>query len=201
MEFVNLEQIKRFAEKGKGGIDRIYLHWTAGRYDQIFADYHINIVGDGNICISTRDFTIKKAHTWRRNSRAIGICLCCAYHATTNNMGDYPPTTKQIESMSKVVATLSEALNLPISAETVMTHAEAADLDDYGPSTTCERWDLWFLSDSADGQIKNGGDVIREKAIWYQQQGAVKMMWVLTLTYRIFASLFIAAVIFSVING
>ena len=45
----------------------------------------------------------------------------------------------------------------------VMTHAEAADLDDYGPATTFERWDLWKLA-SADGTLQDGGALIRSKA-------------------------------------
>ena len=44
-----------------------------------------------------------------------------------------------------------------------MTHAEAADLDDYGPATTFERWDLWKLA-SADGTLQDGGALIRSKA-------------------------------------
>ena len=79
-----------------------------------------------------------------------------------------PPTELQIDSMAKVVAVLCEELGLEINADTVMTHAEAADLDDYGPATTFERWDLWKLLDvPGDGELKPGGDVIRGKAIWW----------------------------------
>ena len=171
MENVILQDLKSIARSARGYIDHIYLHWTAGRYHQTFADYHINITGDGGIVISTTDLTEKKAHTWRRNGRAVGITLCCAYNASPNAMGDYPPTEAQIEVMSQVVAILASEMNLSISADVVMTHAEAADLDSYGPATTCERWDLWHLPDSADGQIKPGGEVIRGKANWYLQAG------------------------------
>ena len=34
--------------QGQGRISSIYLHWTAGRYGQLFADYHFNIDGDGS---------------------------------------------------------------------------------------------------------------------------------------------------------
>ena len=100
--------------------------------------------------------------------------LCCAGACCIADgdieWGDYPPTKVQIEAMSRVVATLCSALELPINSDTVMTHCEAAELDDYGPSTTCERWDLWYLEDT-DGTIRPGGELIRGKAIWYQQHG------------------------------
>lgn len=50
-------------------------------------------------------------------------------------------------------------------------YAEAADIDDYGPSSTCERWDLWYLPDSNNGgQLVDGGRLWRGMAIWYLNQ-------------------------------
>ena len=50
------------------------------------------------------------------------------------------------------------------------THCEAAEEDDYGPTTTCERWDLWYLPDiPATEELKPGGEVIRGKAAWWQK--------------------------------
>jgi hypothetical protein len=72
----------------------------------------------------------------------------------------------QIEAISQVVPVLCKVLDLTLDRERVMTHAEAADLDDYGPDTTCERWDLWFLPGTERGE---DGNLIRSKAIWYQQ--------------------------------
>ena len=103
--------------------------------------------------MATTDYlTEHKDHTWRRNSRAIGIALACcvdavAYADGCVDFGNVPPTELQIDSMAKVVAVLCEELGLDINADTVMTHAEAADLDDYEPATTFERWDLWKLPD------------------------------------------------------
>lgn len=181
MRKVDFEELGKLAQRAKGKINKIYLHWTAGRYTQTFEDYHINISGTGAIFVSTNDFTQALAHTWRRNTGAIGITLCCAYDAEPDNFGlptgNFPPTTEQVEVMAKVIAVLTKNLNLEISLNTVMTHAEAADNLDgihvgeaYGPLTTCERWDLWKLKDY-DGQVKSGGDVLRGKAVWYQEQG------------------------------
>lgn len=46
--------------------------------------------------------------------------------------------------------------------------AEAAELDGYGPNTTCERWDLWTLPGSTDWG--SGGDYVRGKALYYKQE-------------------------------
>jgi hypothetical protein len=149
---------------------KLYLHWTAGHYGQFFDSYHINIDADGGIYLSTDDLSEIKSHTWNRNTGAVGIALACAYNASTVNLGPEPPTAAQIEATAQVVAVLAAALDLTIDRQRVMTHAEAADEDDYGPATTCERWDLWFLPGMARG---SGGEVLRGKASWYRQQEAI----------------------------
>ncbi len=172
-----LEQVKQLTVNSKAAIwqkaqsagrdVKLYLHWSAGHYGQFFDDYHINIDYDGSIYVSTDDFAEIKAHTWRRNTGAIGIALACCYKANTNDFGPEPPTEQQIEAMARIVAVLCKTLDLTIDVERVMTHAEAADLDDYGPATTCERWDLWFLPGTAKG---DGGKLLRGKAVEYQQK-------------------------------
>lgn len=164
------------AKQFAGQIDHIYLHWTAGWYGRTFDDYHINIDGDGTIYLSTDNLAEKLSHTWRRNTRSIGIALCCCGDATANSdgsidFGTHPPTARQIESLAIVVDVLCAALEIPMDYPTVMTHCEAAELDDYGPSTTCERWDLWYLPDYINGGIQPGGDLIRGKAKWYREHG------------------------------
>lgn len=149
----------------------LYLHWTAGHYGQFFDDYHIQIDKNGEVYITTEDFTCLKAHTWHRNTGALGIALACAYQATTADLGEEPPTPLQIEALAQVIAVVAKGLDIPIQRQQIMTHAECADEDGYGPSTTCERWDLWFLQQGdAPG---SGGEVLRGKSIWYQQQGIV----------------------------
>jgi len=176
MREIDATSLYYLAKQYAGQIDHIYIHWTAGWYGSYFSDYHINIDGDGTILLSTEDLTEYLAHTWRRNSRSIGIALCCCGDASakadgTIDFGSHPPTKEQIETCAIVVDVLCAALDLPIDADTVMTHCEAAELDDYGPSTTCERWDLWYLPDYINGGMKPGGDMIRGKAAWYFQHG------------------------------
>ena len=181
MREISITNLYYLAQQFNGDIDCLYLHWTAGWNGQFFDDYHINIDGDGTVYLSTDDLSQKLAHTWHRNSRAVGISMaCCAtaqYDGLNTRWGECPPSSAQIEAMAKVVDVLCAALGLPIDYDHVKTHSEAADEDGYGPETTCERWDLKVLpdystSDNAD-EAKNtdGGDLIRGKANWYKQHG------------------------------
>ena len=175
MTLISLNELNNYCSRAVGSINKIYLHWTAGRYNQQFDDYHINIDGDGNIYIDG-ELTDHKNHTYMRNSGAVGISLDCAYNAQwVNNLGDYPPTDAQIETLAQVVAVLCVDLGLPASISNVLTHAEAADNmdgwyahDAYGPNSTCERWDLWVVREG--DEAGSGGDIIRGKAKYYAQQ-------------------------------
>lgn len=173
-----------FAQAREMGRDpKIYLHWTAGRYETDFPDYHVCITGDGKLVLMA-DLTETLAHTWRRNSGSIGIALDCAYGADTTSLGEYAPTAAQIESMAQAVATIADGLWLTIDKIHVMTHGEAADNEDglapheaYGPRTTCERWDLEYLETAESPSFRpwatdgsRGGDVLRGKANWYRSK-------------------------------
>lgn len=163
---------------------KIYLHWTAGHYHQKFDDYHVNIDQDGRIFVSTDDLSDVLAHTWRRNSGSVGITLDCCAGATSEDLGDEPPTAKQIEAMAQCIQVVADALWLTIDINHVMTHGEAADNvdglnahEDYGPQSTVERWDLQFLGTdespvyTADyDDPATGGNVLRGKALWYKNQ-------------------------------
>ena len=173
-----------YAKARSAGRDpKIYLHWTAGFYNTLFDDYHINITGDGEIYLSTDDLSQTLPHTWHRNTGAIGVTICACYNATSEDLGagGCPPTKKQIEVMAQVVAHLSKALWLTIDKNHVLNHSEAADnFDnlnedaDYGALTTCERWDLHYLgTDESPAFVydyndpSTGGNVLRGKANWY----------------------------------
>lgn len=190
---VTLEDLKGMVEnareaiweqaKSQGRNPKVYLHWSAGRYDSVFDDYHINITGAGKIFVTTNDLSEIKSHTWRRNTGSIGISLCCAYNATSNDLGEYAPTDIQIETIAKVIDVVATGLWLTINKEHVLTHGEAADNEDgiwchepYGPKNGCERWDLEFLETSESPKYDpwdeehRGGSILRGKAIWYHNQ-------------------------------
>lgn len=203
MRQVSLAELKQIAEcsreeiwqiaKSKGIEPKIYLHWTAGRYNATSAHYHVNITGDGSIYVSTENLADVLEHTWRRNSGSVGITLCCAYGAGSCGLGDYPPTAKQIEVMAQVICAIADALWLTIDKSHVMTHGEAANNEDggvgthkpyawwndgYGDGDT--RGDLEYLGTAESPSYKpwatdgsRGGDVIRGKANWYKNQRGV----------------------------
>lgn len=157
---------------------KIYAHWTAGHYGQFFDDYHISIDADGGVYTAVEDFNTLLPHTYRRNSGAISVALCCAYAAVSaQDLGQEPPTEVQVEALAQVLAVLAAALSLPIDIKHVLTHAEAADNLDgddrwhtpYGPGSTVERWDLWVIN--AGDTPGSGGGIIRGKAVWYQSHG------------------------------
>ena len=184
MREVTLEEIKNLTREaywdlwnGARSLDRdvkLYIHWTGGRHNQTFSDYHINITSEGRCFISTENFAEVKNATYMRNTGSIAITLCCALDATgPDNLGPYPPTEAQINAVSQVVCVLADALDLTIDADRVMTHAEAADNidglythDNYGPDSTCERWDLWVLREGEEPGT--GGQQIRGNANYYR---------------------------------
>ncbi len=175
-----LDRVRQLAKEAYGQIDHIYLHWTAGHYGQCYDSYHICIDQGGEIYVMGDDFTEYKPHTWKRNTDAIGIALCCAYNAEANSgfnadLGEEPPTAEQIEKMAEVVAVLAKELELPLdNSYYIMTHCEAAYQDGYGPfqGDPDMRWDLWFLPDfyGDNGKLCDGGSLIRGKAAFYQRE-------------------------------
>lgn len=174
---INHEQLHILAKKAKGGIDKLYLHWTAGTYGQVFDDYHINIDEHGEIYLTCNTLRDLKSHTWNRNSRLVGITLCCAKGAVLNYrwkpvFAGYPPTEEQVEQMAIVIAILCRELELEISFTTVKTHAEVALLDGYGPGQDDPdlRWDLFTLSGLPETKaLRPGGELLRKKAIAYSK--------------------------------
>lgn len=191
---VSIDELKHMAADARESVweqaqaydrePKVYLHWSAGhRYNQIFEDYHVNIDGDGRLYV-TGDLDEVKSHTWHRNTGAVGISLCCGYGATTASLGNEGPTPAQIEAMAQAIAAVADGLWLTVDKAHVLTHGEAADNEDgvwcheeYGPKSTVERWDLEYLGTSespdynpwaTDGS--RGGDVLRGKAAWYQNQ-------------------------------
>ena len=161
------------------------LHWTAGWYESFYPeDYHVEIGENGEIYLSGDDLSEVKPHTEYLNRGSIAVSLCCAAEATTEDLGEAPPTSEQIEVMAQVIAVLCSNLWLTIRDDIVMTHGEVADNpkfydedDMYGPNHDCWRWDLQYLgtdespyytTDYSDPHT--GGNVLRGKAAWYQKK-------------------------------
>lgn len=180
MRIIEKDELMSMSTSARGYIDHIYLHWSAGHYNQSHTDkYHVCIDKDGKMYTDVDLFTEHRDHTYMRNSRAIGITLNGCFDAINpTNMGTEPPTEKQIYALSWLVALLCVQIGIPLDIQHVMTHAEAADNKDgmdlyyndptpypnntYGPDSTCERWDLWVLRENE--QPWSGGDNIRGNA-------------------------------------
>lgn len=164
------------AKNADGQVKRIFLHWTAGNYDQCFDDYHINIDGDSHVYQTCNGLGEKKAHTWQRNSGSVGITLCCAVDASIGknvNFGSQPPTAKQIVAMAWVVALICQHCHLPIEYATVTTHGEIAIADGYGPSSGDPemRWDLLWVPNEKDAlNPRQGGVFIRDLASMFAKK-------------------------------
>lgn len=148
----------------------VYLHWTASRYKTLFDEYHFCIQDDGSV-ISTLPLSNIPQATWHRNRGSIALALCCCYSATPDDLGAYPPTNAQIESMAQLMSGISDVFDIPIDGEHFMTHGEAADIDGYGIHDTDPdmRWDLHILH--TGDEWASGGEILRGKALWYQNQG------------------------------
>jgi hypothetical protein len=191
---ISIDELKEFAANARetiwatakrhGKEPKIYLHWTAGHYNNLSDHYHVCINGDGEIFLmNPLDLTTEG--TWKRNSGAVNLTICGCFDATTNHgLGSEPPTDKQIEVLSQCIAAIADGLWLTIDKGHVMTHGEAADNEDglycheeYGPRTTCERWDLEYLGTDESPSFNpwaedgtRGGDVLRGKANWYRNE-------------------------------
>jgi hypothetical protein len=177
---VTLDELRAIAENSKESLVSaaasmgrdviLYLHWSAGHYHQHYDDYHISIDNDGSVVVTTDDLSTVLPHTWHRNTGAVGITLACGANADSNDLGKEPPTDAQIEAMAQVIAVLTSVFTVTIDPQHVMTHAEAANIDGYGPDQTWERWDLWFLKNG--DEPGTGGSILRGKGNFYRNQEA-----------------------------
>ena len=70
--------------------------------------------------------------------------------------------------MAIVVAILCHELELEINNDTVLTHAEAASRDQYGPGQGDPdmRWDLYMLKGMPETRALRPGGVLLRKKLW-----------------------------------
>ncbi len=153
-----------------GALDRIYLHWSVGHYNQNFNDYngavrydghafHLDVVGDPRDNAIGVNGNEPHPHTYHRNTGAFGFCTDDMAGATEHNFGPEPVTVTTLEFLCAGVAAVARVYGIDLSGTstrapyagepTVLTHAEAADRPGsppqyapYGPASTSERWDL-----------------------------------------------------------
>ncbi len=141
----------------KGQIENIYTHWSAHPYQLVFSAYHFCVTTDESgaiIVVYTHDVTenMRKvyqppnapyaAHTRGRNSYAIGISIMAMEGATPQDFGEYPLTEPLVDGLCLLAAKLAKYYDVPIAADHIMSHAEAALQDGYFGTAPRERWDI-----------------------------------------------------------
>lgn len=116
---------------------RIHLHWTAGTHRASALErshYHILIEGDGTLVRGNTSIAANAAgsglkpasHTKNANTGAIGVSLCCMLGAKEAPFvaGNAPMTQVQWDAAIDVIAQLARSYNIPVTPETILTHAE-----------------------------------------------------------------------------
>lgn len=153
-------------------LKRIVIHWTGGAYKASSLDrehYHVMVEGDGNVVLGKHKpeanlstSTPYAAHVRGFNTGSIGVALCAMHGADgwpTMQPGKYPITQKQLDKLAVVLADLCETYGIPVSRETMLTHAEVEEVHGI---TQRGKWDIrWLPGASKVLDAKYVGDVIR----------------------------------------
>lgn len=121
-------------------MQRVILHWTGGSYTASSLDkehYHFVVEGDGtvlrgnhsiadNVSISGKTSDEYAAHTKGCNTGSIGVSMCAMASAVEApfDAGKYPLTEKQWKRAAELIADLCRTYRIPVTAKTVLTHAE-----------------------------------------------------------------------------
>ena len=146
-----------------GRIDRLYLHWSAGNYNDVFPAYHFCVALDerGSVTVvqtnrlesNMRDVREDPdapyaAHTRGRNSYALGLSIMAMRGAAPDDFGAYPLTPALLDGLYAVAAELARFYAIAVDGAHIMTHAEAAVIDGYFGSGENQRWDIARLTAS-----------------------------------------------------
>lgn len=118
-------------------IHRIIAHWTAGGNRASALDmkhYHRLVEYDGTIVAGTEKIADNivtsdgdyAAHTRNLNTGSIGVAMCGMRGAKEHpfDPGPSPLTEKQFNAFCILVADLCRTYSIPVTRETVLTHAE-----------------------------------------------------------------------------
>ena len=152
---------------------KIYLHWTAGGYNNPVGGYHTVFTGDGKMHRKL-DYSVKGQHTESRNTDSVGLSVA----AMAGGEGNYQwPKSIQLEKMTAEAARLAKSWGWTasdIKLSNIMTHGEAGSGRDgwlpavskkpynYGPSVWGGDGSRWDLDKLAAGEaIGTGGPKLR----------------------------------------
>ncbi len=155
-----------------GRIDRIYTHWSAHDYASVFPAYHFCIATtpSGIVVVNTHDVRENMRavydgpelpyaqHTRGRNSYTLGISIMAMEGAMPDNFGAYPLTEGLVDGLCVVGARLADFYSVPIDADHIMSHAEAAVREGYFGTAPEQRWDIARL-------VASGKPLVEQDAI------------------------------------
>lgn len=154
------------------------LHWTVGRYDQTFNDYHFCICFD----VKTKKASIWKnpkikpedndntkdgkyaPHCYMGNTENIGIGLCAMYgYKGPKSVGNFPITKEQLELAFELMAELAIKYKFDINQKSVFTHHE----HDASLPKPEGKIDIIFIPTHPELKPEECGNFIRSKVKWY----------------------------------
>lgn len=157
------------------GLKRIIWHWTAGTHAASQLDrahYHYVITGEGVIVEGDHRPEANlgalreggyAAHTLNANSGSIGIAVCAMARANDRPFatGPWPVTPAQVDALVELTAALCQIYQIPVSRETVLSHAEVQ------PTLRIAqrgKWDIsWLPGMDAPGDPVEVGDRLRAR--------------------------------------
>lgn len=151
---------------------RIILHWTAGAHTPSNLDkehYHFIVAGDGAVVKGKHPVEANwkpvpgqyAAHTLNCNTGSIGVAVAAMDGAVERpfSAGKHPITPKQVDALVKLVRDLCRGYGIPVTRETVLSHAEVQ------PTLKIKqrgKWDIaWLPGMESPGDPVKVGDHIR----------------------------------------
>lgn len=118
-------------------MERIIVHWPVGRHQASVTDrkhYHVLIEGEGNLVRGVHPISdnqsaadgVYAAHVLGLNTGSIAVALCGMLGAKESpfDAGPFPILRKQWETLPLVLADLCRRYAIPVTMQTVLTHAE-----------------------------------------------------------------------------
>ena len=170
------ENVSRTPATGKGvpfsaskPMQQIYLHWAGTPYNAAPSVYNSIAKGDGTLVRSHAYGAGGLGHTYGRNSRGVGLSIAAmgvkgGKWSEKRAWKEFPPTNAQLNAMTAEAARIAIAWGWKksdISKSKILTHAEAALQDGYGPGSgdSQMRWDYHYMNPG--GRPGSGGEILR----------------------------------------
>jgi len=153
---------------------RVIIHWTAGQHSPSkndLAHYHFVVDGNGVVINGALPVEANKApirgeyaaHTLNCNTDSIGVAIAAMAGAQERpfKAGPAPIKEVQIDALANLVAGLCKQYGIPVTRETVLSHAEVQ------PTLKIKqrgKWDIsWLPSLAAPIDPVAAGDMLRAR--------------------------------------